>query len=185
MIGRMFWLVTALFAGIAAHLATILYAPSLTFERKLDVIAAGHKPNSFFLMTPNTQAGFLPSSTAEDIVGLCMIDLSKGKVVIDAHVPQSFWNFSIYGSSGQQIYDINDVEAGADSFSVELTKAKSLIEQVRSNADPDDAGKIANSGWHAEVPGEQALAVLWFPVRDQTQRKTLEDEVKQTNCNAN
>ena len=185
MIGRMFWLVTALFAGVAAYLATILYAPSLTFERKLTVTATGHKPNSFFLMTPSTQTGFLPTATAEDIVGLCLLDLSKGKVVINAHVPQSFWDFTIYGSSGQQVYAINDVEAGADTFSVELTKAKSLIEQVRSNADPEDVGKIANSGWHAEVPGDRALAVLWFPVRDQTQRKTLEDEVKQTNCNGN
>ena len=185
MIGRMFWLVAALFAGIAAHLATILYAPGFTFERKLNVISTGHKTNSFFLMTPDTQTGFLPTATAEDIVGLCLLDLSKGKVTVNAHVPQSFWNFAIYANSGQQVYAINDVEAGADTFSVELTKAKSLLEQVRSNAEPDDAGKIANSGWHAEVPGEKALAVLWLPVRDQSQRKSLEEKVKQTNCNEN
>lgn len=183
MIGRMFWLVTALFAGIAVHLTTVLYLPGFSFERKLNSVSVGQKANSFFLMAPESQSNFLPTATARDIVGLCLLDFSKGKVVVNAHVPLSFWNFTIFNSSGQQVYAINDVEAGSGTFSVELTKAKSLIEQVRGKPDPEDAGKITNSGWHAEVAGDKALAVLWLPVRDPLQRKAMEKEVKETNCN--
>jgi len=182
MIGRMFWIVTALFAGIAAHLATVLYWPSITFDHKLGVLASGHKPNSFFLMAPETPVGLLPTAATQDIIGLCVLNLAKGKVVINAHVPQSFWTFTIYDSAGQQIYTINDVEAGADSFTVELTKAKGVLEQVRGKQDPDDVGKIQNVGWHAEVTGEKALAVLWLPVPDPNQRKTLEDVLNKTIC---
>jgi len=182
MIGRLFWMATALFAGIAAHLATVLYLPGYAFERKLASYSTGQKPNSFFLLPPESQMGLLPTVTSKDIVGLCLIDLSKSKVTVNAHVPQSLWSFTVYNTAGQQVYAINDVEAGAESFTVELTKAKGIIEQVRGKQEPDDAGKITNSGWHAEVAGDKALAVLWLPVQDPTQRKALEAVVKATNC---
>lgn len=182
MISRLFWVITALFVGVAVHLTTILYLPGLTFNRKLNIYSAGHKANSFFLMAPETQSGFLPTATAQDIVGLCLIDLSKGKILVNAHVPQSFWNFTIYNSGGQQVYAINDVEAGAGTFNVEISQAKSIIEQLRGKPEPDDIGKITNSGWHAEVSGTKALAVLWLPVPNASKRQALEDEVKKTNC---
>ena len=182
MIGRLFWIVTASFAALAAHLATILYVPGISFNRNLNAISAGQKANSFFLMAPESQPGFLPIATTQDIVGLCLIDLSQGKVVVKAHVPQSFWNFTIYNSSGLQVYAINDAEAGAGEFSVEIAQAKGIIEQVRGKPEPDDIGKITNSGWHAEVTGNNGLAVLWLPVPDPVRRKALEAEVKKTDC---
>lgn len=182
MSGRLFWIFTALCVGIAVHLATVLYGPGLAFNRKLNAVAAAQKPNHFFLMVPEAQSGFLPTSSDKDIVGLCLIDLSHGKVTVNAHVPQSFWNFTIYNTRGQQVYAINDAEAGADTFTVEVASAKSLIEQLRGKPEADDAGKITNSGWHAEINGTSALAVMWLSVPNAAQRKMIEDEVMKTNC---
>ncbi len=182
MIGRLFWIMLALCAGVAAHIATVLYWPSATFDRRLSAYASGQKPNRFFLLPPEIQSGFLPTATGQDIVGLCMIDLAKGKVVINARVPQSLWAFTVYNMAGLQVYAINDVEAGAETFTVELAKAKGLLEQVRGKPEAEDTGKIANSGWHAEITGDKALAVLWLPVPDRVQRKAMELMVKETNC---
>jgi uncharacterized membrane protein len=184
MMGRLFWIVTALFTAVAVHIATVLYLPGFSFNRKLNAYATGQKPNSFFLMAPETQSGFMPTAAAQDIVGLCLLDLSRGKVTVNAQVPQNLWTFTVYNPSGLQIYSINDVEAGTGAFRVELTQAKSIIEQVRGRPDPEDAGKITNSGSHAEVVGDKALAVLWLPVPDASQRKSLEAVVKKTECAA-
>jgi uncharacterized membrane protein len=102
--------------------------------------------------------------------------------VIKPHVPQSLWTFAIFNKDGQQVYGLNDVEAGSGGFAVELSQAKSILQQIRGSAEPDDAAAIANVGWHAQVAGTRALAVLWAPVPDPARRKEIEDAMKETEC---
>ncbi len=182
MIGRLFWVFTALFLGAAVHLGYVLFAPSYIFRHGLASLTENAAPNQFFLMNPETQTKLLPTASAEDIVGLCLLDLDQGRVIISANVPNSLWTLSIYSQSGQQVYAINDAEAGTRNFSIELKRAKALLQQLTSKGDTEEAGQIENVGWHAEIYDRRGIAVLWVPVPDQWRRGEIEAAIKGTNC---
>ncbi|MEP6827077.1 MAG: hypothetical protein ABJA10_03290 [Aestuariivirga sp.] len=184
MTGRLFWLFTAAFLGLAVHLATILYLPGLSFGRNLGQVTGHQASNSFFVMKPEAQVNLLPMATTQDIVGLCLVDISKGNVIISAHGLNQLWSLVIYQTSGQQVYGINDVEAGTGDFSVELSKSKSLLQQLSGKPEAEDAKVIENIGWHAELSEDTAIAVLWMPVPDALQRPALENIAKATICKA-
>jgi len=182
MIGRLFWLLTMACVAIAAHLVTVLYAPGFSFERSVARAGSGHTTNSFFILKPELQGALVLSASEQDIVGLCLVDLSKGNIVFSATVPAGLWTLAVYAESGQQVYGINDLEAGALHFSVELAKAKSVIQQLTKKPDAEDATAIDSVGWHAEVNGKNAVAVLWVPVPDAARRGTVEAQVMGTSC---
>ena len=184
MTARLYWLFTAAFLGIAVHIATILYLPSMSFNRNLTRVTGQAPRNSFFVMKPEQQVALLATATDQDVVGLCLVDVSKGNIVISAHGLNQLWSMAIYNASGQQVYAINDVEAGTGDFSIELSKAKSLWQQVTGKPDAEDAKVIENIGWHAELSENTAIAVLWMPVPDANQRPALEAAAKATGCKA-
>ena len=182
MTARLFWLFTAGFLAVAVHIATIIYLPGISFSRNLAQATGQAARNSFFVMKPELQVGLLPTVTTQDLVGLCLVDISKGDVTIAAHGLSQLWSLAIYKTSGQQVYAINDVEAGTEDFTVELSKAKSLLQQLSRKPDAEDAKLIENIGWHAELNENTAIAVLWMPVPDALQRPALEETVKATSC---
>jgi uncharacterized membrane protein len=182
MMGRLFWLITAGFLGLTVHLATILYFPGLTFQHRVKQVASDAKSNTFFLMKPEVQASLVATATAEDVVGLCLLDVSAGKVALSARMPRGQWALTIYGASGEQVYGLNDVEAGTGNFTIELSPAKSILEQLRGKSDKDEAGQIENVGWHAELNERRGVAVLWAPVTDPTRRAEIEAALSSTRC---
>ena len=181
MLGRLYWVITAAFVGLSVHLATILFFPSITFQHRVKQFASDAKVNSFFMMKPAAQVALFPTATAQDVVGLCLLDVSSGKVAISARMPRGQWALTIYGASGEQVYGINDVEAGTGDFTIELSPAKGIIEQLRGRSD-DDAGQIENVGWHAELNEQRGVAVLWAPVPDQTRWGEIQNALSSTRC---
>lgn len=182
--GRVFWIVIGLCVMAAVHLATVLYLPGIVFRHNLAQLAADAKANTFFVMKPEKQSALVPTASAEDIVGICMLNFSKGVMSINAHVPRSLWNFAIYSGSGQQIYGINDVQAGGDSFTVDVARAKSLLQQLTGKPEAEDATQMENVGWHAEIGENRGIAVLWVPVADPVQRPALQKLVAESRCAA-
>ena len=103
-------------------------------------------------------------------------------MTVNARVPRSLWNFAIYSGSGQQIYGINDVQAGGDRFTVDVARAKSVLQQLTGKPEAEDATQIENVGWHAEIGENQGIAVLWVPVADPVQRPALQKLVAESRC---
>ncbi|MBG1232251.1 hypothetical protein [Aestuariivirga litoralis] len=181
MMGRLFWLITLATTGAAVYLATVLYMPGLLFHRTLTTLTEGMPPNSFFIMKPEDQTALVSTATKNDIVGLCLVDVNKGKVVISASVPAGLWTFSIFDSTGRQVYGINDAEAASGAFTVELSQARSVLQQLTSKNEQED-NAISNVGWHAELSDSKGIVVVWVPVADGLRRAELENVVKATRC---
>ena len=184
MMARLFWPITALFLGLAVHLAYVLFAPGLILQHNLASLTGNASTNRFFVISPEAQIKLVPTATMQDIVGLCLLDLSAGKVVFSANVPKSLWTLSIFSQSGQQIYSINDAEAGTSQFAIELKRAKGFLEQLRGKGDAEEAGQIQNVGWHADINDRRGVVVLWVPVDDASKRSAIEAGLKTTTCEA-
>jgi uncharacterized membrane protein len=179
---RFFWIVTALFLGIALHISYILFMPGLLFQKKLFAVTDGKPDNSFFIMAPEKQSQLFPTATADDVVGVCKFDLNAGHLVLSAQLPKSYWTLSIYTQSGKQIYSLDDVQAGSTSFTVDLTRAKTVLEQLLAKNEGDDSNQIENLGWKVETTERRGLAVVWIPLADALMRKEIESTIKASRC---
>jgi uncharacterized membrane protein len=179
---RLFWPITAAFLAVAVHLAYVLFAPSLMFQRKLASLTENAAANSFFVMLPDAQVKLVPTASAQDIVGLCLLDLAPGRVIFSGSVPRSLWTLSIFSQSGQQVYAINDAEAGTTQFVIELKRAKGILEQLRGKNEQEEPGQIQNVGWHADLNERRGVVVLWVPVDNPSRRAGMEAALKTTKC---
>jgi uncharacterized membrane protein len=178
--GRVFWIITAAFFGVAVHICYVLFAPGITFEKTLSAIMRDQGDNTFAVVDPAVQTKLVQGASSSDVVGLCKLNLSVGKLLLNADLPATYWTLTVYDGEGQQVYALTDAQSGAQQFTVDFTKAKGLTEQLFGKGDPEDVGE--NLGWHAEVAGQKGLVVIWVPVSDPLLRPGVADLVKKTKC---
>jgi uncharacterized membrane protein len=180
--GRLFWVAITVFIAAATHISYVLFEPGLMFQKKLYSMSSGKPDNSFFILPHETQSQLFPTATADDVVGVCKYDLNAGRVVLSAKLPRSYWTVSIYTDSGTQIYALDDVQAGSNSFTIDLTRAKTLLQQLLAKNDGEDGGQIENLGWKVESTERRGLAVIWVPTSDAMMRGGIEDIIKGSDC---
>jgi uncharacterized membrane protein len=183
MMGKLFWLFICGLLALAMHIAFVLFAPSYLFEKKLYATTDGKADNSFFVLTPEKQSQLFPNASAIDVVGVCKFDLQMGPVKFTAQLPKSYWSVSIYTNSGKQIYALDDVQAGGNSFTIDLTRAKTIMQQLTGNSDVEDGGgQIENLGWKVEATERRGLLIVWIPMTDDLMRGQVEEIVKRSHC---
>ena len=180
--GRVFWFITAALLGLAVHISYVLFVPGVAFEKKLATITQGQQDNDFAVLDPAAQSALVQGASAADVVGLCKLNLSSGKLFLNADLPSTYWTLTVYDSTGQPVYSLTDAQSGAHQFTVDFSKAKGFIEQLFSNGEQEDQLVGDNLGWHAEVGGQRGLAVIWVPVSDPLLRPSVAALVKKTKC---
>ncbi len=180
--GKLFWLLTVSMIAVVVHISYVLFAPAMLFQQKLYQATEGRPDNSFFILTPEKQTQLFPAATVKDVVGVCKYDLGAGQLILSATLPKTFWTMAIYTQSGKQVYALDDAQAGSNAFSIELSRAKTLFEQVISTGEADDAGQIENLGWRAETTERRGLAIVWIPLSDELLRKPVETIIKDSTC---
>jgi uncharacterized membrane protein len=174
-------MITAAFLAVAVHICYVLFAPAIAFEKKLSIMTQGQEDNSFAVLDPGVQGSLVLGASPDDVVGLCKLDLSAGKLLLNADLPSTYWTLTVYSSGGQQVYALTDAQSGAQQFTVDFSRAKGIIEQLFGKGDPEDQ-LGDNLGWHAEVSGQTGLAVIWVPVSDPLLRPSVAELVKKTKC---
>ena len=179
---RVFWSSTAILLAVAIHISYVLFMPAVLFQKKLFAATDGNPDNMFFVMTPEKQVLLIPTATADDVVGLCKFDLGAGKLILSAQLPKTYWTLSIYTQSGRQVYALDDVQAGSSSFTVDLSRAKTMLQQLLAKNDGEDSSQIENLGWKAETTEQRGLAVVWIPLADALMRPEIENTIKASRC---
>ena len=180
--GRVFWVITSALIGLAIHISYVLFAPGVSFERKLASITQGQQDNDFAVLDPAVQGGLVQGASPADVVGLCKLNLSSGKLFLNADLPSTYWTLTVYDSTGQPVYALTDAQSGAHQFTVDFSHAKSFLEQLFGNGDQEDQLVGDNLVWHAEVAGQRGLAVIWVPVSDPLLRPGVVALVEKTKC---
>lgn len=180
--GRLLGLITAGFLGLAVFISYVLFAPGILFQRQLALVTDGQPSNRFFVLDAARQTQLVASTTRMAVVGVCKFDLAAGNIVLQAKLPRAYWTLSIYTQSGKQVYGLNDVQAGAAEFNVELSRSKTFLQQLLANAPAEDAAQIENLGWHAESTERYGIAVVWIPLADELMRPAIEGTIKTSRC---
>ncbi len=179
---HLFWLLVALAAAVTAHVAFLLYAPSSLLAFGVKRMTAQHGANAFFILSQQDQASLFPGLPSDDVVGVCLYDVSGGPVTFSADLPQGMWVATIYTDKAEPIYSVNDRQSGASQFSVSLSRAPGLIEAVLKATDKEQPE--IDSGWTVMSPRPQGLVVVWYPVAEAAMRPGIAAAMKRSSCRA-
>lgn len=178
---HLFWAVVALAAAVAAHAAFALYVPGWWFSRQVERLALTHGRNSFFIMTPEQQAEIFPGLPRSGVAGLCLFDAAQGDVSFTADLAQGLWVASIYTGHAEPIYAVNNRQSGADRFTLRLSLAPGLIDQILGASSKDSLEDLA-SGWTVMSPEPTGLAVLWYPASEAGVRAAAAEAMARSRC---
>jgi uncharacterized membrane protein len=180
-VARLYWIITAAVLAVAVHAAYMLLAPARAFERNVERIAGEAGRNAFFVIPPVEQNRLFPAFPSSDLFGACAFDVSTAKVALAAQMPKGLWTLTIYSGAGDVIYVLNDRQSGADSFTVTLSLAPSLIEMLQQ-AGSEDAG--GTTGWDVQTAKPKGIAVLWVSIAEPELRPAWEAILRQSSCKA-
>lgn len=176
---RLYWFVTAIFLAMGVHAAFVLSMPAFVLERSIERISSEAGTNTFFVLPLEEQRRLFPTYPPLSVIGACAFDVSKGPVDFSADMPVGFWTLTIYSSSGDVIYALNDTQAGTGRFTVNLKKAPNLLDML-SQTTADDP--VTMSGWTVSTVEPKGLAVLWQPVAEAALRPSVVHNLGKTIC---
>jgi uncharacterized membrane protein len=179
---HLFWLVVAVVAGVLAHTAFALFVPGWWFSRGVGKLAEAHGRNNFFILSPQEQAKLFPGLPRFGVTGVCVFDVGKGNVTFAANLPDGFWITTIYTDKAEAIYSVNNRQSGANTFTVSLSRAPSLIEQILQATDKERPE--IDSGWTVMSPEARGLAVVWYPTPESGLRPIAARAVARSSCAA-
>ena len=180
---HLFWLLVAVVAGIAAHAAFALFVPVWWFSREVAQLAHEHGRNNFFILSPEEQTKLFPGLPRFGVTGVCVFDVAKGDVTFAANLPDGFWITTIYTDKADAIYSVNNRQSGANSFTVTLSRAPGLIEQLLKSTEKEAIDEI-DSGWTVTSPEPKGLAVVWYPTPEIGLRSLAAEQVARSRCAA-
>lgn len=179
---HVFWAAVALMAAIASHAAFALYVPGWWFSRAIAHLAAAHGENSFFILDDAQQAKLFPGLPRFGVTGVCVFDVSKGPVTFSADLPNGFWVTTIYTDKAEPIYSVNNRQSGSNVFTVSLSKAPGLIEQIMQATQKETAE--IDTGWTVQSPEAKGLAVVWYPTAETGLKSIAAEAVSRSRCAA-
>jgi len=177
---HLFWVAVALLTAIGAHAVFALFVPGWWFSRGVERMAAEHGENRFFVLTPEDQAKLFPGLPRFGVTGICIFDVSRGDVVFSANLPEGYWVTTIYTDKADAIYSVNNRQSGANAFTVGLSRAPNLIEQIIQATDKERPE--IDSGWTVMSPEPRGLAVVWYPTPESGLRPIAAEAVARSRC---
>ena len=81
------------------------------------------------------------------------------------------------------LVEASAMEAGANSFTVSLSRAPGLIEQIIKATEKEAIADI-DSGWTVTSPEPRGLAVVWYPTPEIGLRSIAAEQVARSRCTA-
>jgi len=176
---RLYWLAAALLAAVATHAAYILIVPELMLQKTLARAAGGVGDNRLFVISTQDQRTLFPTFPASSVFAACLFDVSRGKVAINADLPDGLWTLTIYSSSGDAIYSVNDRQSGTNQFTVSLSLAPGIVEMLSLSGNEEAA---ANAGWEVSTSDPRGTAVFWIPSGEPAMRDKIVRALAKSNC---
>lgn len=143
------WLGPALlsvFVAALTYVAALWATPHVIMAKAMEKLGAGRINTMQHQGLPNAESRFVVRPSPDLAYSICVFDLSKGPVAIDAFVPpQRYWSLSVFDANTDNIFSVND-RAVSERYALTLSK--------------DGAGESL------AVPGGKGIALIRILVTD-------------------
>lgn len=173
---RLFWLLATLVFAAAVHISYVLYAQRFEMNGFVDAAAASAGQTA---ISSETALNLLPGGLSQNAVAyMCPFDLSNSAFQFSASMPEGRWVVSIYTSAGENIFAVNDQQAGARAFTITIKKQRPLGGIF---APSDEIGR-AGEEWHVEAADAKGLVIVWAAVDQADKRPRMQEAIRKSVC---
>jgi uncharacterized membrane protein len=180
---KVFWFVLSSLIALAVHISYVLFVPAMQFQSRINDLVPNDGKSQWRVIADSERYNLLPGFSGSGLAAACPLDVSKGTMELELNVPKDYWVLSIYSQSGKQVYALNDKQAGAETFSIVVSRTKSIVDQVFNAAEPEDkVASITNAAWNVSLPDRRGVAVLWIPTGSDGMRSAHTKLVEKSVC---
>jgi uncharacterized membrane protein len=163
------------FAAVV-HISYVLYAQRLELNGFIKAAAASSEHTR---LSSEVALKILPAGLAQDAAAyMCPYDVTNGSFQFNASMPEGLWVVSIYTSAGDNIFAVNDQQAGAQAFTITVKKQRGLGGIF---APGDEAGR-AGDEWHVESAEPKGLVLVWAAIDQDAKRPRIEQALQKSAC---
>lgn len=159
------WLGPILLAALVAALAYVaaLWAtPHVIMAKAMETLGAGSVNVMRHQGLPNAESRFVVRPSPDLAYSICVFDLSKGPVAIDAFVPpQRYWSLSVFDANTDNIFSVNDRTA-TGRYALTLSKD--------------------GAGGSLAVPGGKGIALIRILVTDSEDLAAIDTLRRRSTC---
>jgi uncharacterized membrane protein len=173
---RLFWILATLVFAAVVHISYVLYAERLGMSGFINEAVASSEHAG---VSSQAALNVFPSGMAQNAAAyMCPFDLTGGAFQFSASMPEGMWVVSVYTRAGENIFAVNDQQAGTQAFTITIKKQRALGGLFSPG---DDIGR-AGEEWHVESPEPKGLVVAWAAVDQDAKRPRIEAALGKSVC---
>lgn len=160
------WLGPILLAGLVAaltYVAALWATPHVIMAKAMEKLGTGGINVMRHQGLPNAESRFVVRPSPDLAYSICVFDLGKGPVVIDAFVPpRRYWSLSIFDANIDNIFSVNDRAVASGRYALTLSKD--------------------GAGGSVAVPGAKGIALIRILVTDTEDLAAIDTLRRRSTC---
>jgi uncharacterized membrane protein len=114
-----YWAVATSVLAVVVHLFIVIFVPGVDTGQKMAQLATSGDVNQLHHIEELAAQSVLLTEASPDLAyAYCTYNLTDSTVEIHARVPPSYWSISIYTETADNIYTLNDLQAGVSDINL-------------------------------------------------------------------
>jgi uncharacterized membrane protein len=172
---RLFWVLATVVFGAVIHFAYVLYEQRIEMNGFINEAAASAEQTA---VSSEAARKVLPAGLAlGSVTYMCPFDVANADFQFTASMPDGPWVISVFTNAGENIFAVNDQQAGAHAFTVTVRKQRTLSGIFSLGEDTARAG----DEWHVDSTAPRGLLLVWAAAQKE-KRQRIEETLRKSQC---
>ncbi len=117
-----YWLIASALLAVVVHLFIVIFVPGVDTGQKMAQFTSAAAVNEFHQIDRVSPQTLLNEADPDLAYAFCTYDISDKALEIEAHIPPTYWSVSIYTNTADNIYTLNDTQAGVETIKLLLAR---------------------------------------------------------------
>ncbi len=174
----LYWGTASLMLAVIVHLAIVLFLPVVKTARQISTIEiTGDIAQLAQIAFSDHQSAPIVSFRNPDIsYAFCRFDLSERPLKISARFPRTFWSIGVYSDTGDNVYSLNDRQAGIHE--IELI----LVDGSRGDEDAAEAVTTAENTIVVSSLARTGIVIFRALIAERSEAQNVAQRLAASSC---
>ncbi len=175
----LYWLIATTLLALVVHLFVVIFVPGVDTGQKMAQLAASGDINTLHSFRRTSSGSPLLTEPNPDLVyAYCKFDVSSGPLLVQTPVPQNYWSVSVYTETAENIYTLNDMQAGVPNVRLLIVQDAEL----RRYTTADETGARTIDAIVVGTPSDTGLVLVRAFAGEASVRPAAEAQIATSSC---
>lgn len=118
----LFWILATAILAAGTHLAVVLFTPDVSMASLIDRIRTATAVNRMVVLERDEVGGLIHEPNPDLAYAVCPYDITGGELQVRLEIPDTYWSVAVYSDRGDNIYTLNDRQAGTSYLVLRLVR---------------------------------------------------------------